>query len=122
MKKKVLLIEDNQDIRESAAELLALCGFEVFVAESGEEGLLLIRNQPDVVISDVVMQNMSGYEVFNRLQADESTRNIPFIFTTALSEKKDQLKAFELGVQNYLIKPYDERELLSCIKKCLQIE
>ncbi|MGF7073229.1 response regulator [Mucilaginibacter sp. R-33] len=121
MKNKVLLIEDNQDIRENAAELLELYGFEVLVADCGEAGLDLTDLHPDLIISDVIMPGISGYDVFNQLQEDSLKKNIPFIFTTALSEKKDQDIAKVMGIQNYLIKPYDEAELISCIRKCLDM-
>ncbi|GGA92062.1 MULTISPECIES: response regulator [Mucilaginibacter] len=121
MKNKVLLIEDNQDIRENAAELLELYGFEVLVADCGEAGLDLTDLHPDLIISDVVMPGISGYDVFNQLQQDSLKKNIPFIFTTALSEKRDQDIAKVMGIQNYLIKPYDEAELINCIRKCLDI-
>jgi len=121
MKNKVLLIEDNQDIRENAAELLELYGFEVLVADCGEAGLDLTDLHPDLIISDVIMPGISGYDVFNQLQEDSLKKNIPFIFTTALSEKKDQDIAKVMGIQNYLIKPYDEAELINCIRKCLDI-
>lgn len=121
MKNKVLLIEDNQDIRENAAELLELYGFEVLVADCGEAGLGLTDLNPDLIISDVVMPGISGYDVFNQLQEDSLKKNIPFIFTTALSEKRDQDIAKVMGIQNYLIKPYDEAELINCIRKCLDI-
>ncbi|QTE38210.1 response regulator [Mucilaginibacter gossypii] len=121
MKNKVLLIEDNQDIRENAAELLELYGFEVLVADCGEAGLYLTDLHPDLIISDVVMPGISGYDVFNQLQEDSLKKNIPFIFTTALSEKRDQDIAKVMGIQNYLIKPYDEAEFINCIRKCLDI-
>ncbi|WP_112654962.1 response regulator [Mucilaginibacter sp. P4] len=67
------------------------------------------------------MPGISGYDVFNQLQEDSFKKNIPFIFTTAFSEKRDQGIAKVMEIQNYLIKPYDEAEIINCIRKCLDI-
>jgi len=120
MKKVILLIEDNQDIRESAAELLRIDGYEVIEATSGEEALIIIASQlPDLVICDIVMGGIDGYEVARRVKADEQTRTLPFIFSTAKSEKRDRQKALDIGVRYYLTKPFDEDELIRCIEQCL---
>jgi CheY-like chemotaxis protein len=118
MKKMILLIEDNQAIRESAAELLALDGYEVMEAMSGELALPIIEAQkPDLIICDIVMSGMDGYDVYSYLKSTHN--NIPFIFSTARSEKRDRQKAMDMGVRYYLTKPFDEAELLQCIENCL---
>lgn len=120
MKKFILVIEDNEDIRENTTELLTLSGFEATGVSDGQEAITLIdKRVPDVIICDIVMGGMDGYEVFSLLKQDPRTSDIPFIFSTALSEKKDQLKAWELGATYYLVKPFDEHELLLCIDRCL---
>jgi len=118
MKKVILLIEDNTAIRESAAELLCMDGFEVLEAVSGETALPIIESQPpDLIICDIVMCGMDGYDVYKYLK--RRRKNIPFIFSTAKSEKSDRQKAHDLGVTHYLIKPFEETELLQCIENCL---
>jgi len=118
MKKMILLIEDNQAIRESAAELLLLDGYDVLQADSGESGLRMIEVQnPDLIICDIVMSGMDGYEVYAHLKSTHNS--VPFIFSTAKAEKQDRQKAKEMGIEYYLTKPFDENELLHCIEDCL---
>ncbi|MGN6180966.1 MAG: response regulator transcription factor [Mucilaginibacter sp.] len=118
MKKVILLIEDNQAIRESAAELLMLDGYDVLQADSGELALPMIEaDKPDLIICDIVMSGIDGYEVYSYLRRTHN--NIPFIFSTAKSEKRDRQKAIDMGVRYYLTKPFDEMELLQCIERCL---
>lgn len=118
MKKMILLIEDNQAIRESAAELLVLDGYEVLEATSGELALPMIEaKKPDLIICDIVMSGMDGYDVYAYLKSIHN--NIPFIFSTAKSEKRDRQKAVDMGVKYWLTKPFDEAELLQCIVNCL---
>jgi|SRR3569833_21660 len=118
MRKVILLIEDNQVIRESAAELLALDGYDVIEAASGESALPMIQTQnPDLIICDIVMSGMDGYDVYKYLKSIHNT--VPFIFSTAKAEKRDREKAMDMGVKYYLAKPFDEEELLRCIEDCL---
>lgn len=120
MNKVILLIEDNADILESAAELLTLDGYEVMQAYSGEQALKIIETQaPDLIICDIVMAGMDGYEVARFIKNTAQTQNIPFIFSTAKSEKQDRQKATDLGINFYLTKPFNEEELIDCIEKCL---
>ncbi|MGN6180971.1 MAG: response regulator [Mucilaginibacter sp.] len=119
MKERILIVEDNSSIRESLAELLSLNGYDIAVADSGENGITIINAyKPDLIICDILMNGMDGYEFYSKVQ--QNFNNIPFIFSTAKSEKRDILKAAEMGVCNYLTKPFDEDELLKCIVKCLQ--
>ena len=120
MPKIILFIEDNKEIRESTVELLELEGYNVLVVDNGKDGINIARNNlPDLIISDVIMPGISGYEVFESLLLDENTRLIPFIFTSAMSEKSDIKKAFTIGMCHYLIKPYDDKELFKIIEKML---
>ncbi|GAB3915844.1 response regulator [Mucilaginibacter boryungensis] len=116
----ILLIEDNDDIRENTVELLELEGYDVLAAGDGSRALELIAEQiPDLIVCDVVMPGLNGYDVFDTLQNNPNTRSIPFIFTTAQSERADLAKAKSLGVRHYLVKPFDDKELLACINNCL---
>lgn len=118
MKKTILLIDDNLDMRENIAELLLLLGFIVIEAESGKSGLVHLEKQlPDVIICDVIMPDMDGYDFFKAFQERLPDSRIPFIFSTAQSQKADLEKAKNMGIQHYLIKPFDEKELLRCLEK-----
>ena len=120
MPKTILLIEDNEDIRENTAELLELEGFRVLAVQNGQDGIALTRTDlPDLVICDILMPEMDGYAVFRRLLSQEETRHIPFIFFTARSESVDKAKADAIGRCSYLIKPFDETELLALIARVL---
>lgn len=118
--KIILLIEDNQDIRENTAELLELEGFRVLQADDGLEGIRQAKKDlPDLIICDVLMREADGYTVFRTIVEDPATRHIPFIFITAKSETADRNKAFEIGRCSYLIKPFDEQDLFTCIHSVL---
>lgn len=120
MNANILLIEDNQDIRENTAELLELEGYRVITADNGLEGIRLAGlHFPDLVISDVLMPGADGYTVFQALLDRETTRHIPFLFITAKSESADKAKALSIGRCAYLVKPFDEKELLDCLAKML---
>ncbi|UOE49794.1 response regulator [Mucilaginibacter sp. SMC90] len=120
MQKTILLIEDNEDIRENTAELLDLEGYHVITADNGLEGIRQAQaNLPDLIICDVLMREADGYTVFRTLLEDSSTRDIPFIFVTAKSETADRAIARAIGTCEYLIKPFDEKELFDCIRGLL---
>lgn len=115
--KTILIIEDNQDIRENTAELLEMDGYWVFTASNGTDGLAMINSiKPDIIICDIVMQDMDGFAVFQSLQNNEETKSIRFIFSTAQSQKDEIDKAQQMGATCYLIKPFDERQLIACIE------
>ncbi|UKT64769.1 response regulator [Pedobacter mucosus] len=117
MKKKVLVIEDNNDIRESTAELLVLAGYETFTAKHGKDGVdLAIRHLPDIILCDIMMPELDGYGVLYLLNKNPATANIPFIFITAKTERADMRKGMEMGADDYLTKPFDDIELFKAIE------
>jgi CheY-like chemotaxis protein len=119
--KKILLIEDHQEIRENTTEILQLAGYDVLPAENGKVGVELARTYPpDVVVCDIMMPVLDGYAVLHLFRRDELLQQIPFIFLTAKSERADQRKAMELGADDYLTKPFTEAELLAAIEARLQ--
>jgi CRP-like cAMP-binding protein/CheY-like chemotaxis protein len=119
-KRTVLLIEDNQDIRESTAEILELADFTVFTAENGKRGVELAQsNPPDIILCDIMMPELDGYGVLYLLNKNEATANIPFIFLTAKAERTDMRKGMEMGADDYLTKPFDDMELLNAIESRL---
>jgi CheY-like chemotaxis protein len=119
--KKILLIEDHQEIRENTTEILQLAGYQVNAAENGKVGVELARqNSPDLVVCDIMMPVLDGYGVLHLFRKDESLNQVPFIFMTAKSERADQRKAMELGADDYLTKPFTESELLAAIEARFQ--
>lgn len=121
MKKKVLLIEDNLEIRENTAELLELSNYEVFTAENGKIGTELAKNMtPDIIFCDIMMPVMDGYDTLYILNQDPKTSAIPFVFLTAKSDKTDVRKGMYLGADDYLTKPFEEIELLKVIETRLK--
>jgi len=115
--KTILIIEDNNDIRESTAEILELSGFKVLQAEHGKIGVdLAIQHKPDLVLCDVMMPELDGYGVLYMLNKYPDTATIPFIFLTAKAERVDFRKGMEMGADDYLTKPFDDMELLNAIE------
>ncbi len=119
--KTVLLIEDNTDIRENNCELLELEGYKVFAAESGEIGIVLaIEHKPDIILCDILMPGMNGYEVFTELRNDAATSVIPLIFISASVEKKAIDSGIAMGAKAYIQKPFDPQELFDVLIDCLK--
>ncbi len=117
---KIALIEDNQDIRENLEELLEMHDYRVVVAENGSIGIDVIEKEmPDVVLCDVAMPQMDGYEVLEFIRTHPKTKNIPFIFITASAEQNDILMGKMAGANDYLAKPFSTSQLIESIKKCL---
>ena len=121
MKKKILLIEDNPDVRENTMEILQFAGYEVAVGTNGKEGVQIAREiQPDLILCDIMMPEMDGYGVLHLLNKDPKTAGIPFIFLTAKADKSEIRKGMNLGADDYLTKPYEEMELLDTIESRLK--
>ena len=118
--KTVLFIEDNLQIRENTVELLELAGYRVLTAENGRNVLSLVKDQkPDIILCDILMPEVTGYEVFRELKGDESAASIPFVFVTASAEKSQVQAGLNMGAVGYIRKPFTEEELLQTIEKCL---
>jgi CRP-like cAMP-binding protein/CheY-like chemotaxis protein len=121
MSKKILIIEDNNDIRENVIEILELAGYNVFEASNGRTGVdLAVKNIPDVILCDIMMPELDGYGVLYMLNKNPVTAAIPFIFLTAKAERLDLRKGMEMGADDYLTKPFDDMELLSAIESRLK--
>ena len=119
--KKILLIEDNNDMRENTAEILELANYNVFTAKNGKEGVELAQKEkPDLIICDIMMPVLDGYGVLHLLSKNAETENIPFIFLTAKAERSDMRKGMEMGADDYLTKPFDDIELLNAIESRLK--
>jgi CRP-like cAMP-binding protein len=121
MKKKILLIEDNLEMRENTTEILELANYEVNVAPNGKLGAeLAAKELPDLIICDIMMPVMDGYGVLAELTKNDATASIPFIFLTAKAERTDLRKGMELGADDYLTKPFDDLELLNAVSSRLR--
>jgi DNA-binding response OmpR family regulator len=119
--RKILIIEDNQDVRENTAEILELANYEVCTAEDGKKGVEIAKlTKPDIIICDIMMPELNGYEVLRHLSKDKTTAGTPFIFLTAKTEKTDIRKGMNLGADDYLTKPFEESELLEAISSRLK--
>ena len=117
---KILLIEDELFVRENIVDLLEAEDFEVFSTENGILGILWAQeNQPDLVICDVMMPEISGHDVLEEMREIPETTLTPFIFLTAMSDKGDIRHGMELGADDYLTKPFTRDELLNAISSRL---
>ncbi len=115
--KKILLIEDNAELRENTAEILELSNYKVFTAENGKVGVdIALVEKPDLIICDIMMPVLDGYGVLHLISNNDTTKGIPFIFLTAKTEKTDLRKGMEMGADDYITKPFDDIELLKAVE------
>jgi CheY-like chemotaxis protein len=120
-RKIILLIEDNIEILENLTEYLELEGYKVLAAKNGTRGVELARKfVPDLIICDVLMPEMDGHEVLRLLIDTAKTHEIPFIFSSSLSEGIDRATALKLGADDYIIKPFDPVALLGLARQCIK--
>ncbi|WP_199120438.1 response regulator [Pedobacter sp. ASV28] len=119
--KKVLVIEDNDDIREGTVEVLTLAGYETLAAKNGKLGVeLALSGLPDIILCDIMMPELDGYGVLYLLGKNPKLANIPFVFMTAKAERADMRKGMEMGADDYLTKPFDDMELFNAIESRLK--
>ena len=115
--KKILVIEDNKDVRENIAEILELSGYKVEQAINGKEGATKAKYLlPDLIVCDIMMPELDGYGVLNLLSSESITSSIPFIFLTAKAELNDMRKGMNMGADDYITKPFEDAELLKAIE------
>ena len=114
--KKILLIEDNEDVRSNTAEILELSNYDVIAAENGKIGVeKALEHKPDLIICDVMMPVLDGYGVLHAVHKNDTIKNTPFIFLTAKTERGDYRKGMELGADDYITKPFSGTELLNAV-------
>jgi CheY-like chemotaxis protein/CRP-like cAMP-binding protein len=119
--KSVLVIDDNLDIRENTAEILALAGYKTLTAENGKKGVeLALHSKPDVIVCDIMMPELDGYGVLHLLRKNSETEHIPFVFLTAKTERSDFRKGMEMGADDYITKPFEDIELLNAVETRLK--
>lgn len=117
---KILIIEDNLDIREGLEEILELRHFVVNSANNGETGIARIQeDKPDLILCDVAMPRKNGYEVLEYVRSNPATATIPFIFITASAEERDIAMGKMAGADDYLAKPFPSSKLFESIARLL---
>lgn len=112
----ILIIEDDPGIRQTLADILSIHGHEIITASTGPEGVALAAKHPDLVLCDIGLPGMDGYDVIAALHAQPATRDIPFIFLTARAARDDQRRGMALGADDYITKPFTTQELLEAIE------
>jgi len=118
--KTILVVEDQFLLLQNIIFILELNGFKTLKASDGMEGLHIATTyKPDLILSDLMMENMSGYELLEKLKEDPSTQNIPFIFLTARADVIDKDKGLGAGARAYLTKPFGAKELVAMVRTTL---
>jgi DNA-binding response OmpR family regulator len=118
--KRILLADDEEDIKTVVTMFLQSEGFEVVTAFDGLDALEKAQSEkPDLILLDLMMPVLDGYEVCKRLRANEQTANIPVLILTAATQKESRARAFRVGAKDYLVKPFEPERLLEKIQKIL---
>lgn len=122
MSKKILFIEDESALQKTFGDVLKQEGYQMLSALDGEVGLRLVKTEkPDLILLDLILPKINGFEVLEKLKEDQETKDIPVIVLTHLEEMEDVQKAIELGAKDYLVKAnYSLKEVVEKIKKALQ--
>lgn len=119
--KKILVVEDEAGLREEIVDILSFEGYEVVQAEQGNAGLEVAKKEkPDLILCDVLMPEMDGFELHGILQKESTYLTIPFIFITALNSREDMRKGMEVGADDYITKPFTRMELLAAVATRLE--
>lgn len=121
-KQSIVCVEDEPEMVDLIRLILSRKGFEVHGAGTGTEGLELIRNkEPDLVLLDLMMPDMDGWEVYQQMKADEKTRDIPVIVVTAKAQSIDKVLGIHIAkVDDYIAKPFSPQDLLASVEKVLK--
>ena len=120
-KSKILIVEDDLDVAEMLNAYFRVQGYEVFTVNWGEDGVRSAQQvHPDLVILDIRLPDIDGYEVARRLRADRRTSDIPIIFLTEKRDRSDRLQGLELGADDYITKPFDVQELRLRVRNALK--
>lgn len=120
-KKKILVVDDERHIVRLVEVNLVRAGYDVVVAYDGVEALeVFAKEKPDMVVLDVMMPRMDGFEVLKKLQSDPASRDVPVIMLTAKAQDADIFRGWSSGVSSYLTKPFNPRELLTFVERIFQ--
>ncbi|MEC5142474.1 response regulator [Chitinophaga sp. 212800010-3] len=119
--KTILLIEDNDELRENTADILSIAGYEVITAENGKTGIeTILKQKPDLVVCDIMMPELDGFGVLHLMHQLENVKNTPFIFLTAKTERADIRKGMGMGADDYITKPFTSTELWDAVASRLK--
>jgi two-component system phosphate regulon response regulator PhoB len=120
-KKKILVVDDEEDILELVRYNLSREGYKILCASSGEEGLKIARvENPDLIVLDLMLPGVDGLDVTRRLKSDDTTRKIPIVMLTAKGEESDIVTGLELGADDYITKPFSPRVLVARVRTALR--
>ena len=122
VKKKVLLVDDDV-IHLKTAELFLKNEYEICLMKSGNEALDYLNSKklvPDLILLDILMPNMDGWEVFKRIKKTDFLKDVPIVFLTSLEEETDKKRAFQMGITDYIMKPFNMTELKSRVKDIIE--
>jgi two-component system, cell cycle response regulator DivK len=120
MTKRILVIEDHEDNRRILRDLLTSAGFDLVEATTGEEGVALAETQrPDLILMDIQLPGLDGYEATRRIKANPVLQQIPIIAVTSYALSGDEVKAREAGCDDYVTKPFSPRALLAKVREYL---
>ena len=118
MSRRVLLVEDQEDNRQIVSDLLTSVGYELLVATNGQEGVdMAVAQRPDLILMDIQLPVLDGYEATRRIKADPTLHQIPIIAVTSYALSGDDVKALEAGCDAYVTKPFSPRALLAKIRE-----
>src|SRR5665647_390603 len=118
---KILLVEDNNEIRDNTREILELANYQITTAVNGKEGYeVALKENPDLIICDIMMPVLDGYGLLHLINKNDSLKSVPFIFLTAKTERGDFRKGMEMGADDYITKPFTDIELLNAVESRLQ--
>ncbi|HTU58932.1 MAG TPA: response regulator [Polyangiales bacterium] len=118
---RVLVVDDNAKYRELAAKTMTDAGFEVITANNGFEGLsAALKHQPSMVLTDINMPGMDGWQLLRMIRARPTLRRLPVIFLTDMTDEEQRLRGYELGVDDYVVKPFTEVELIARVERILE--
>jgi PleD family two-component response regulator len=121
VKSKILVVEDDLDVAEMLNAYFRVQGYEVFTVNWGEDGIRASQTvDPDLVVLDIRLPDIDGYEVARRLRTDRRTQDVPIIFLTEKRDRDDRLHGLELGADDYITKPFDIQELRLRVRNALQ--
>ncbi|HEV8718041.1 MAG TPA: response regulator [Candidatus Binatia bacterium] len=120
MSKRILVVEDEEDNRRIVRDLLTSVGYEIIEAVTGEEGVKAAETQlPDLILMDIQLPGLDGYEATRQIRANPALRQVPIIAVTSYALSGDDVKAFEAGCNGYVSKPFSPRALLAKIREYL---
>jgi DNA-binding response OmpR family regulator len=118
----IFIVDDDPDVRELVVYKLVQNGHEVLTATNGLEALQMLGDiNPDLLLLDVMMPGMSGFDVLARLRSEEATKSLPIIMLTARAQESDSERGFTLGANDYMLKPFSPRELMNRINAQLML-